>query len=146
MKCLAPSRWLNDEVLNSAFILLNQLGAALDLEHGSEFMKSVYFFRGGSLFYDKLVEGGVYSYERARSLGIFEKVPVSGGGRAATVIATKELLESCELAIVPVHVPGHWILILFDFKVTTIRLFDSLWTHNDKYKYHDKYKYPYNNK
>ncbi|KOO28947.1 sentrin sumo-specific protease [Chrysochromulina tobinii] len=101
MTTLRPGQWLNDEVINYYFKILEQREASKATGPSCHFHQTT--------FYPKLAEGlNGYQYsqvaEWTRGKDVFSK----------------------DLIIVPIHQPGHWTLAVINMKQKRFEYYDSL--------------------
>jgi sentrin-specific protease 1 len=93
LSCLRGLSWLNDEVLNFYFELLNARAqsAVLNLSLPPERRRRIWYLN--TFFYAKLAEGGVYRYANVKRWSKRQKVDTA----------------ALDKIIIPVHVHGnHW--------------------------------------
>lgn len=103
---LCPSRWLNDEVINFYFQLINSRS---EKSQGS--LPFIHVFT--SFFYPKMRDRG---YEAVRA-------------------STRRLMPSVlsrDMILFPIHLGSHWCLAVIDFQEKTISYYDSLHGRNEQ--------------
>lgn len=124
MQTLKGLNWLNDEVINFYFSLLEERSK------NDENLPNVHTFN--TFFYSKLTKDGYTSLRRwTKRVDIFSK----------------------DLLLVPVHLGVHWCLAIIDFRRKVIKYYDSMNGVNDKClellkdylvsEHNDKKKSPY---
>jgi hypothetical protein len=98
IKCLRPTTWLNDEVINFYTEMMNERVKS----------KGVYCF--SSFFMIKLLQNGKFTYKNVARWPKRAKVNV------------------CELKkiFIPIHLPGHWAVVYIDVENKEIFYYDSL--------------------
>lgn len=105
IRLLAPTKWLNDEVINFYILILNTRQA-----NSSKYLKCHFF---NTFFYQLLCNNnGTYNYDRVKkwtnSIDIF----------------------SFDKVIMPIHLGNHWCCAVINFKDKRIEYFDSLLGNN----------------
>eukprot|EP00210_Caulerpa_lentillifera_P002618 g2505.t1 len=109
--CLAPKRWLNDEIINAFLQLLQQRDASCRTQGNS--IKCHFF---NTFLLPKIMTK--YKYTELRRWTEIKRLK-RWGQMSKTVI-------DCDLIFFPRHRRNHWSLILVDLRSHTISLYDSL--------------------
>lgn len=133
---LLPSRWLNDEIINSYFELIANRSEKLAKVFKAGIPRCIML---NSFFYAKLNCRGGYDYSR-----------VSRWTRKYTD------LFGYDKILIPINQPNHWVLVVINFAKKTVEYYDSLFGEDstcanyilrwlgdewaDKYKTNPKYK------
>lgn len=106
IRCLRPSGWLNDEVINLYLELLKERGK----REPKRFLKCHFF---NTFFYKKLACGKTgYDYKAVKRWTTSRKLGYA--------------LIECDKIFVPVHQNVHWCLAIINMKTKTIQYLDSL--------------------
>ncbi|CAN8231921.1 unnamed protein product [Cochlearia groenlandica] len=105
LQCLAPTSWLNDEVINVYLELLK----ARETREPKKYLKCHFF---NTFFYKKLVGDSGYNYKAVRRWTTHKKIGYA--------------LIDCDMIFVPVHRGVHWTLAVINNRDRKFMYLDSL--------------------
>ncbi|KAK4801371.1 hypothetical protein SAY86_021858 [Trapa natans] len=105
MRCLRPTAWLNDEVINLYLALLKER----ERREPKKYLKCHFF---NTFFYQKLLGKAGYDYKSVRRWTTWGKLGYN--------------LIDCEKIFVPIHLKVHWCLAVINKKEEKFQYLDSL--------------------
>ncbi|KAL1220528.1 Ubiquitin-like-specific protease ESD4 [Cardamine amara subsp. amara] len=105
LRCLTPSSWLNDEVINVYLELLKER----ETREPKKYLKCHFF---STFFYKKLVSESGYNYKAVRRWTLQKKLGYA--------------LIDCDMIFVPIHRGVHWTLAVINNKDSKFLYLDSL--------------------
>ena len=110
LKCLRPSEWLNEGVINMYMALINARSRTEASEAG---LPRCYAM--SSYFYTKLSRGRTFDYSRVKNW--LKKADI-------------DVVRDCDMVLVPVFMGNHWCLAVVNIRDHKFEFYDSLGTND----------------